>query len=211
MLLLTIEMHLNMPQADNINNPDLPKPDILKAREYAIEALKINRPNFDLEKIGEYFLTQGEFAIISTLATTYGYANDLATEVDILAKLKVNYEKNHKIVIADLAITDFYSMLLTNIGINYKLLERWEECLQQAISNMDFYIKSNDIRLYCRAIYQRAYSLMKLGKTAEGKEYYKKFFMLAHVLDGEFAINFAVVKKEYEEVFGGQVDIAVAW
>ncbi|MCL1994855.1 MAG: helix-turn-helix domain-containing protein [Defluviitaleaceae bacterium] len=210
-LALRIDMHLNLPQSDSINNPDLPKPDILKAREYAIKALKLKRADFDLAKIDTYFLTIREYSIISALATTYGYLDDLPKEVEILDKLKANYEKNHKIVMGGSGLNTFYATLLTNISINYKLLGMWEQCLQHATQNMEIFLKHNNVILYTRAIYQRAYSLMKLGRTDEGKEYYNKFFMLAYVLDGYAAINFAVVKKEYEDVFGGIMDIRAEW
>ena len=132
-------------------------------------------------------------------------------EIEILNNLKANYDKHQKLVLENLAVSTFYTALLTNIGINYKLLGMWEECLELAISNMDFFLQHNDVKLYARAIYQRAYSLMKLGQIEEGKYYYNRFFMLAYVLDGEYAINFAIVKKEYEEVFGGVVDEKVEW
>jgi len=211
LLTLTIDAHLNLPQADNIHNPDLPKPNVKIAREYVTKAIKLYRPDFDLEKIETYFLTIREYSLISTLATTYGYQDDLQREVGILDKLKVNFEKNQKIIAGNYSINTFYSGLLTNIGINYKLLSMWEECLHQATENMDIFLKHNNIKLYARAIYQRAYSLMKLNRTDEGKGYYNKFFMIAYVLDGYAAINFAVVKKEYEEVFGGAFDIRVDW
>ena len=211
LLTLTIDMHLNMPQSDNIHNPDLSKPDILKARECAIRAIKLYRPDFDLNKMAAYFLTIREYGLISALATTYGYLDDLSKQVEILDKLKINYEKNQKIMIENYAVNTFYAGLLTNIGINYKLLGMWEECLRQATENMDIFLKYNDIKFYARGIYQRAYSLMKLGRADEGKEYYNKFFMIAYVLDGYAAINFAVVKKEYEEVFGGTIDIRAEW
>ena len=215
LLMLTIDTHLNMPQADNIHNPDLPKPNILKAREYAAKAIKLYRSNFDLSKIEDYFLTLREYNLISTLATTYGYLDDLPKEIEILDKLKINFEKNQKIIIEsrgqNLNINTFYAGLLTNIAINYKLLGMWEECLIQSTKNMETFLKYNDIRLYARAIYQRAYSLMKLGHKDEGRYYYNKFFMLAYILDGYAAINFAVVKKEYEEVFGETMDIKVDW
>ena len=214
-LMLVIETHINMPQSDNINNPDLPKPDILKAREYATKAIKLYRPTFDLNKIDSYFLTMREYQLINTLATTYGYLNDLPKEIEILNTLKINFEKNQKNIIEikglNPNINAFYSGLLTNIAINYKLLGMWEECLTQSIKNMEIFLKCNDIRLYARAIYQRSYSLMKLDKKEEGRHYYNKFFMLAYVLDGFSGINFAVVKKEYEEVFGETMEIRVDW
>ena len=210
-MVLTIDTHLNLPQADNIHNPHLPKPDVLKAREYVTKAILLYRKDFDLEKIETYYLTVREYSLISTLATTYGDDNDLAKEVAILAKLKANYEAHQQIIVENFAVNTFYTGLLTNIGINYKLLGMWEECLAHATTNMEFYIKYNDVKLYARAIYQRAYSLMKLGRIDEGKYYYNRFFMLAYVLHGEYAINFDIVKKEYEEVFGGTVDEKVEW
>jgi len=211
LLTLIINMHLNLPQADNIHNPELPRPDVLKARDYAIKAIKLYRPDFDLNEINSYFLTIREYSLISALATTFGYMNDLQKEVEILSTLKSHYEKHHKIIVTNYAVNTLYASWLTNIGINYKLLGMWEECLQQATENMETFLKYNDIKLYARAIYQRAYSLMKLGRACEGQSYYKKFFMIAYVLDGYAAINFAVVKREYEEVFGGTLDIRVDW
>jgi len=52
---------------------------------------------------------------------------------------------------------------------------------------------------------------MKLGQEEEGKELYKKFQMFAYVLDGYAAIDFAIVKKEYEDLFGGKLDLTAPW
>ena len=211
LLMLTIDMHLNLPQADNIRNPNLPKPDIAKARAYATQAIEINRPKFDLEKIDTYYLTLREYALINTVATTYGYLDDLPKEVEILAKLKASYDKNQKALIQNYGDRQLYFGIITNIAINCKLLGMWEDCLEQATENMDTFLKHNDISLYARALYQRAYSLMKLERLEEGKSYYNKFFMLAYILDGHAAINFDIVKKEYEDVFGGQMEIKAEW
>ena len=42
---------------------------------------------------------------------------------------------------------------------------------------------------------------MKLGQKDEGRQLYKKFLMLAYVLDGHMAICFKTVRKEYEDEF----------
>jgi len=204
-------MVLHLPQSDNIKNPDLPKPDVTKARALALEIIALFRKDFDMDKIDTYFLTTREYNLLSKIAATYGYEKNLDKSLEIWFKLKINYERNHKIVVQNYAINTFYVDLLANLGITYKLQGRWEECLDHATENMVTFLQYNDIKAYSRALYQRAYSLMKLGRTEEGKSYYNKFFMLSYVFDGYAAIHFDIVKKEYEDVFGGVVDEQVDW
>ena len=212
---MQIETEINLQHTEDVHNQvQTPDENLYKARDYTIQAIKLFRPDFDLDKIVTYFLTEREYSLLNTLAITYGELGDWEKQLEIMKNLKTSLETHSKIIIEYFGqrhVNKTYRALRLNIDIASASLGRWEECVQIATENMEFFLKYNDINLYARSIYRRAFSLLKLGRTEEGNEYYKKFFMLAYVLDGNFSLNFDFVKKQYEELFGGQLEISAAW
>jgi len=69
----------------------------------------------------------------------------------------------------------------------------------------------HDMKAYSRYLHLKGWCLLKLGQREEGEKWYKKFFHFAYALDGYAAISFETVKKEYEEVFGGKLDLCLEW
>jgi tetratricopeptide (TPR) repeat protein len=172
------------------------------AVKYATECLKKNRPDFDIEKIPDYFLSSDELVLISLLAMAYKELEGLPTAIDIWQKLRANYEKNYKAeVTADLAYRD----LLSNITLALRHAGRFEECLEMAEKGLALSLAYHDMRAYSRYLHQKAWCLMKLGRRQEGEEWYVKFLLFAYVLDGYAAINFQTVVKEYQDTFGGEL------
>ena len=212
LLLLRAEMSILLPCYSNEFDPETDMPNLAKVREYAIRAIKLFRPDFEIEKIDSYFLTTREYGFITNYALTFGYAGELSKEQAILNKLRANLEKNHKILYGNKALNSIYSALLRNIGENYQLLGMWEECLQHNIENMEIFQKSNDITDYAVSLWNKAYSLMKLERIDEGKDCFKQLFMLLYGLGDRF-VHFKIsdLKKKYEDAFGGGIDIREDW
>jgi len=177
------------------------------AKEYAIKFLQINRPNFELDNISDYLLSDDETILISLLAIIYRDLEGLPKALEIWLKLKQNYEKNYKLKTPNMAHRD----LLTNIALAYKHLERWEDCLQAAEEGMDMSLNNHDMRTYSRHLHLKGWSLLKLGRKDEGQVMYKKFLMFAYVLDGYAAMKFETDKKEYLAEFGDKLDLSLAW
>jgi transcriptional regulator with XRE-family HTH domain len=212
LLKLRIEIRIHRPDFAGSAKHEIDSSKVLKLREYAINAIKLFRPDFDIEKIDTYYLARREYALIQSLAYSYGYLEELSKEVEILDKLKTNFEKNQKTLYMDSTLNTFYATLLSAIGINYRLLGLWEECLQHSINSKDIFLKSNDIVEYLQSLWNQSYSLMKLKRTDEGKTYFKKYFMLLYAIgDGYAGYDIAERKKMYEDEFGGTIDIREDW
>jgi DNA-binding XRE family transcriptional regulator len=178
------------------------------ALEYTLEAIKLQRPDFETEKIAGYFLSNDEFLLINLLAVIYRDLYGIPEAIEIWRLLKANYERNYTV---DLGKNEAYRILLSNIALALKHAERFDECLQAVDEGMALALKYHDMKAHSRYLHQRAWCLLKLGNKQEGEEAYKKFLMFAYVLDGYANIDFQTVKKEYEDVFGGKLNLAIEW
>ncbi|MDR2168381.1 MAG: helix-turn-helix transcriptional regulator [Clostridiales bacterium] len=212
LLKLRVEIRIHRPDFAGSNKHEIDASKVLKSREYAISALKLFRPDFDIAKIDTYYLARREYMLIQSLAYSYGYLGELSKEIEVLDKLKINFEKHQKTLYMDTTLNTFYATLLSAIGINYRLLGMWEQCLQHSINSKEIFLKSNDIVEYLQSLWNQSFSLMKLGRAGEGEESFKKYFMLLYAIgDGYAGYDIAERKKMYEDEFGGNIDIKVAW
>jgi len=177
----------------------------------AMEAIKITRPDFLLDKIPDYFLASHEYYLINTVAIAY-LAMDKKTEaLHIWGKLKENTEKNYSEDLNDMS-NKWYKMLLTNITIMLMKAELYEQCLQMADEGLaNAKMEDPSITRFQNYIFCKAYSLLKLGREDEGRELYKKMLLFVHVIDGTWGLSFSSLKNDYEKEFGGQLDLSVAW
>jgi len=195
----------------NLNLPPSKTPNLDLSMEHAVALIKLYREDFELNQIDSYYLTIREYNTISTIATIHGYRGDFTTALRILNQLKTNYEQNQQVISTHGALNVFYTNLLVNLGVTYKISGDYDACLTQSIQNMELFKKHNDMKAFSRALYQRAFSLMKLGNTGEGKVFYHQFFMLASVLDGWAGISLPTVLKEYRDQFGDKFPEVQAW
>ena len=215
-LVLLADSYLHMPSSDNGIKPEILLSDCAKARDCSIEAIKLFRPDFDLEKISGYFLTNREYSLIIDIAASYAYAGELEKEIEILERLKLNLEKNHKNFLQGSVYKDRYLSLLINIGMSYKDLELWEKCLRHCEDSISMFLNAEKIRSYIICLDSMAMCLMKLGRTTEGKECYKRLLMFFYGLGDKYEkLNIpeliSTTKREYEKDFGGTIDIREDW
>jgi transcriptional regulator with XRE-family HTH domain len=185
-----------------------PYKDSKLAVQYILEYIKLQRPDFDVNNIADYFLSPDEYQMINLLAIVYRDLYGIPEALVIWRGLKANYERSHTV---NLGVNESYTVLLSNIALALKHMESYEECLLAVDEGMTQALKYHDMRAYSRYLHQRAWCLLKLGNKEEGEEAYKKFLMFAYVLDGYAGIDFKTVKKEYEDVFGGKLELAVEW
>ena len=211
-LKLHAEIFIHMTRADSQYKPIIIMSDVLKVRECATEAIKLFRPDFDLDKIETYYLTRREYGLLNTIAATYRYTDDVQKNVEILEKLKANFEKHNKNFYENRDLNEFYSILIGNIGIGYKFLDMWEKALELNTYSMKLSSDTSNFIVYAQSLYNKADALMKLGRTDEGKEHFKRFFMYIIALgDGYGGWDISQLKKMYEDEFGGTIDIMADW
>jgi len=122
--------------------------------------------------------------------------------------LKESYEKQFDTGVHE---NPRYRDLVLNICVSLKKAERFEECLVLAETGLKNAITHHEMRNHILYFFQKVWCLMKLGRTEEGKELYKKFLMLAYVMDGYISVSFDVAKKEYEDTFGGKLELLAPW
>ena len=187
---------------------DGPYKDVELSLKCIMECLHNTRPNFDISEIPNYFLGPEEYPLINQLAIAYKELEGLPKAIEVWQLLKANYEKHYAV---NIHINTAYRDLCVNIALALKHSERYEECLEIVEENTKLALQHHDMRIYSRCLHQKAFGLMKLGREEEGKDVYKKFLMFAYVLDGYAAIDFAIVKKEYEDLFGGKLDLTAPW
>ncbi|MDR2600556.1 MAG: helix-turn-helix transcriptional regulator [Oscillospiraceae bacterium] len=179
-----------------------------KCRDYAIEYIKINRPDFDINKLTSYFLSQDELLVLNLAAVAYAEIDGIDRALEIWFMLKETYERQFD---AGVHENPRYRELVINICVSLKKAERYEECLEFAEKGLVTAITYHDMRIYILCLYQKAYSLIKLGRMDEGKELYKKFLMFTYVVDGFASFSFDLAKKEYEETFGCTFETTGLW
>lgn len=176
--------------------------------QFANECVKLNRPDFDITKIPQYFLSQDELILINMMAIATVEVEGIDRAIEIWLMMKANYEKQYHVRVHE---NPRYRGLVVNICVALKNAQRIEECLELAEEGLKSTLTNNEMKshmIYYRLI---VWCLMKLGREEEGKERYKKFLMLAYVMDGYSSISFELAKKEYENDFGGKLDLSLEW
>ena len=177
------------------------------AMKYVLEALRFRRPDFAVDDIPNYFLAHDEFLLINTMAVIVRDLEGLPAAIEIWQKLKDNYDRDYAFLTKD---NIAYNSIVMNIALALKMCGRYEECLSRAEEGYKISLEQHDMRSFSRYLYLRAFCKMKLGQRDEGRALYKRFLMLAYVLDRYARISFDTVKKEYEDEFSeaSPVDLA---
>jgi len=184
-------------------NPEL-------AVKYAVEYLKLARPDFEIDKIQDYFLATHEVSTLNALAIAYVKLDGPVRALEIMQKTKQSIEKNyhgHK----NLRLEHTYKVLIGNIITGLNKAGQYEACLDLANECLDNSMFGGDVLFQQQCLNCKAKALMHLGQKAEGEELYKKVLLASYGLDGYGGINFAEGKKYYEDTFGGELDLSVEW
>jgi len=184
------------------------KPEL--AVQYATECIRFTRPDFAIEKIPSYYLATHERFLLNTLANAYAELEAPIKALEIHKMLKQNMEKGYHAT-TDIRLEKEYQVLLRNLIIELCETEQYEESLLVAEEGLRCAEISHNIRLYSHCIDGKAFSLIKLGRIAEGKALYKKYFLLSCALDGHMNYNFAADKDTYEKTYNEKLDLCVEW
>ncbi|MCL2189374.1 MAG: helix-turn-helix transcriptional regulator [Defluviitaleaceae bacterium] len=182
--------------------------DTQKCLRLAMECLSLTRDDFDINKIPEYFLSLDELMTLNMVALAYADIEGINKAIEIWFKLKENYEKQFNIGVHE---TPRYRELVLNICVALRNAERYEECLTLAEEGLKNALTHHEMRTHLIFYRQKAWCLMKLGREEEGREWYKKFIMLAYVMNGYATVSYDLAKQEYEATFGEQLDLSLTW
>jgi len=185
--------------------------DVELAFKYSMEYIRLFRPDFEIEKIPEYFLSDNDIKAINRLATVYNSMGDNERAIAIRYMLLENFERNYKVDIEN-SLRDTYIYTISNIA--RALVEevgRHDECIQMANRGMELLKGSENVKAYVRLLYHRAYAYMYLGRKAEGEEDFRRCLMFSYAM-GDSApsdMAFEYHMTEFKRVFGYEIEVAV--
>lgn len=180
------------------------------ALEYSTKYIKMFRPDFEIEKIPSYFLSDNDIKAFGRLAAAYGGIEDFETSIKIRYMILENIEKNYAIDVGgNLGFVYIYT--LGNLAIYLcSKVERFEECIKLTDKGLSMFKGADsNIVMYFRILLCKAHSLMKLGQTQQGESEYKRCVMFAYAMGetASFDMNFEHLKKSFKDDFGYELNL----
>lgn len=148
-------MYLSSPE---FNNPET-------ALAVLMESFRINRPNFEAEKIDTYILTSTEMSSVNTLAIIHNRLYGAEKGVEVWTRLRVSMEKGY---IDEETKKSVYLPVLFNIAKNSNLLNNLNESLEACDTGIPLAKRYNDIILYCKFLAWKSLCLLKMDRKEEG-------------------------------------------
>jgi len=183
--------------------------------EASIESIKMNRPDFDIEKIEEYSLTNSELALLDSIASVYANMQDIEKSIKILRKVVEYYEKTLKYMRIGVLGTMAYAATVTNFADVLLKAKAYEECIDECdkviklTTGLDYATRSR-----IKAVECKAFAFTHLGKKEEGEILYKKHLFYYWAISGYMDVTNTIFDKEkerWEEAFGYKLDLSLPW
>lgn len=163
---------------------------------YAVEAIKITKPDFEEEKIDTYILFYDEIILINQISTALFFISSVEKATDTLLKLKASMDKCYA---DDDEKVKTYITILYNITKNLGLLKRYEESLEICDIGIVLCQKYQNAFLHPMLLFNKAYCLLYSGKKEEGINILQKVYALFLGYDrlAELAEIESYVEKEF--------------
>ena len=188
-----------------LNSPDELQSSLECAVDIAMDMLRTNRPDFDIEKIESYYLSHEEMATLNHISNMYGRMDKREKSIELLKALIANYDKNYMSIIG--SFTGRYRWGL-NLSIHLYETGRYEECLKMIDEEMKNSLITNDMIFICRYVRFKAFALLKLGNMEEGEEWFKKYACLAYGMVGDTQKpSMAQISDEYKQFTGKKLTL----
>jgi len=185
--------------------------DVELAFKYSWEYIRLFRPDFEIDKIPDYFLSDNDIKAINRLATVYNSSGDTKKAVAIRYMLLENFEKNYK-VNTENSMRDTYIYTISNIArALVEELGQYEEGIEMVEKGMEMLKGTENIKAYIRLLYHKAYALMYLGRKQEGEEAFKRCFMFSYAMGDSAPLDMKVDyhKQYFKKIFGYDLEIAL--
>lgn len=178
--------------------PGLTQKQYQEAIEMSFEALKINRPNFDIKNLETYYLSPQEFRSLSQLGFIYNLKGDYCKSAALYQKLINNYDKKYRI---KLRPTNWYISFFSNCGLALLSAKHYEKALEIVEKGLKLLLFSSAMQYYSM-LHTKAICLCRLKRTNEGKETFKKLCYLLIATDKNAVADFKSIAQEFEKDFG---------
>jgi len=182
--------------------------------KYAFEALKLLRPDFEINEIPNYFLSAREMDFIMDVAILYGGVGDVEKCIEIkrllLYSMERAYAMNHA---GSVWMYERYLDCIHNLALSLlQLARRYDEVLQLIEEHEDKFKSAVSESVYFRILSIKAYALIYIGRKQDGEELFKKFILYLYakentVLAMDMTIEYHL--KLFEERFGYKFDLTV--
>jgi DNA-binding XRE family transcriptional regulator len=163
-----------------------------------LEALTICRPNFELDKIDEYFLAQHEIQSINKLAIAYVRLYGEEKMLEILFKLKANYEK--QLTEQDLSKDDTYISILSNISSALWRSKQYDRVLEYAEKGYEYAYGIMNLRYYYKFILAIANAHYGMGEKEKGIQWFMRSQSIYYAMAYQPGIEEAIAEwKHFHE------------
>jgi len=167
-----------------------------KIRKILLDALKISIPNFDEEKIPEYWLSQITFGIIDKIAIVYNAENEIDKAINLRKMLWDNLKNQYRDHTLKAKLTP---SLAYNLASGLHKAAKYEEAIDLCDEGIKSLRHVNSIRVLPLIILIKAYCLYEIGDTQICKKLLRQSYYGNEIL-GRFDIleiikNYAQIKE----------------
>jgi|GEM_PF-1628543 len=188
------------------------------AMQACLEYLKFSRPQFNIDKISSYFLTESELRAVGRLATVYlsvgvNKANEIIDMDALNMSLKLRYmvleniEKNYSINMAD-SLRYIYIYTISNqSAILVSTLKQPEEAIVIIDKALNLLKGLNaNVWLYFRILRNKVRALMLMGQREEARAAFKRCLHFAYATDEDAYTDMKVkaLKLLWTETLNGE-------
>jgi len=167
-----------------------------KIREILLDALKISIPNFDEERISEYWLSQITFGIIDKIAIVYNTENEVDKAINLRKMLWDNLKNQYRDHALKAKLTP---SLAYNLASGLHKAAKYEEAIDLCDEGIKSLRHVNSIRVLPLIMLIKAYCLYEIGDTQICKKLLRQSYYSNEML-GRFDIleiikNYAQTKE----------------
>jgi transcriptional regulator with XRE-family HTH domain len=181
-------------------------------KKYAMEKIKLSRPNFDINKIQDYFLSYNEALELMSLICAYGDLGEIGKSIAVRAKLIESYERNYQVM--EHVTRIMYAGEMLNQASDLTMIGRHEESIAMAAKGMAFALGDLFCDVYyMRMVWVKAMAHLRAGQKQEGETLAKQFLLYAYGKgeNHDAAMSFEMCKKDFEKEFGYRLDLSLPW
>ena len=136
-----------------------------RAIELIYQALKVSIPNFEIEKISEYYLTTRERALLGSLSNAYNAKNEVDTAVKIYKELAKPKDKKEAFGVSH------YPNVIANLVVILNSAGRFDEAIEYANEGIEFCISTSNTAQLPKIINQKAFAMCNaFGINEQGSD-----------------------------------------
>ena len=182
------------------------------AGQYTMEDILLNRPNFDEDKIHEYHLSFNEAQSIDILANIYGMKGEIEKSLAMREKLIINLERTYRAI--DHTTRVMYMNQIYNQCYGLYEAKKYEACQEMADKGLSFALGDvYAVSVYMVVMRMKAKALLRLNQKQEGDALMKRYLLYTYSMEEnqDSTATFDIVKTEFQDEFGYQLDLTLPW